>query len=123
MTVKEMYELGMGFIPEKPSDNPELQGYVIGWTNVMLLETFEAENSIREYFNEEKLKVPQIVKSLNDELIYHDSLVIGAFPYGIASHAFVDDDNDYRSNKMGQFYTRGVNAAMKYIPHNIKDLY
>lgn len=123
MTVREVYEIGISYIPELPSDNPDLQGYIVGWMNMMLLETFEVENSIREWAGEEKLQIPQIVKTLNDELIYHDSLVLGAFPYGIAANAFIDDDNDYRSNKMAQYYVRGVNAANKYIPHAIKDLY
>ncbi|MBR5202651.1 MAG: hypothetical protein IKW45_05250 [Clostridia bacterium] len=89
----------------------------------MLLETFEVENAIRTWGKEETLLAPQVVKSLDDELVYHESLVRGAFPYGIAANAFIDDENDYRSNKFGQFYTRGVNAANKYIPHKVIDLY
>lgn len=89
----------------------------------MLAETFDVENTIRKAEGAELLATPQIVKSLNDELTYHYSLTVGAFPYGIASNAFIDDDNDYRANKMAQFYTRGVNAAARYIPEKIKDLY
>ncbi len=89
----------------------------------MLLETFETENAIRKWSGEEELVSPQIVKNLNDVIVYHDSLALGAFPYGIAANAFIDDDNDYRSNKFGQYYVRGVNAANKYDPHKIIDLY
>ena len=123
MTAKEIYELGISYIPEVPSDNPDLQKYVVGWVNMMLLETFEVENSIREWGGEELLVAPQIIKNINDEIIYHESLARGAFPYGIAANAFIDDDNDYRSNKYGQYFVRGVNAANKYIPHKIKDVY
>lgn len=123
MTVKEVYELGVSYLPEVPSDNPDLQQFVVGWVNVMLVETFEVENSIRAWEGGELLTAPQVVKSINDDLVYHESLTVGAFPFGIAANAFVDDDNDYRSNKMGQFYTRGVNAATKYIPHKINDVY
>ena len=89
----------------------------------MLLETFETENAIRKWSGEEELVSPQIVKNLNDVIVYHDSLALGAFPYGIAANAFIDDDNDYRSNKFGQYYVRGVTAANKYDPHKIIDLY
>ena len=123
MTAKEIYEIGISYIPEIPSDNPDLQRYVVGWLNTMMLETFEVENAIRTWNKEELLVAPQIIKNINEEIVYHDSLTLGAFPYGIASYAFIDDDNDYRSNKFGQYYVRGVNAANKYIPHKIIDLY
>lgn len=123
MTVNEIYEIGISYIPESPSDNPDLQKYIVGWVNTMLLESFEVENAIRKWNGEELLSAPQVVKSLSDEVIYHDSLALGAFPYGIAANAFIDDDNDYRSNKFAQYYTRGINAANKYDPHKIIDLY
>lgn len=123
MTVNDVYKLGISYIPEVPTDNPDLQNYIVGWVNTMLLETFEVENAIREWAGEELLSDPQNVKSMSDEIIYHDSLVKGAFPYGIAANAFIDDDNDYRSNKFGQYYVRGVNAANKYIPKKIIDVY
>ena len=123
MTAREIYEIGISYIPEAPTDNPDLQRYVVGWLNAMMLETFEVENAIREWAKEEKLEYPQIIKSIDEEIVYHDSLALGAFPYGIASYAFIDDDNDYRSNKFGQYYVRGVNASNKYIHHKIVDLY
>lgn len=123
MTVNDIYTLGISYIPETPTDNPDLKNFVVGWMNTMLLESFEVENAIRKWSGEELLKAPQVVKSLSDEVIYHDSLALGAFPYGIAANAFIDDDNDYRSNKFGQYYIRGINAANKYDPHKIIDLY
>lgn len=123
MTAREIYEIGISYIPELPSDNPDLQRYVVGWVNTFLLETFEVENSIREWAGEELLSTPQIINTIDDEVIYHESLARGAFPYGIAANAFIDDENDYRSNKFGQYYVRGVNAATKYIPHDIIDIY
>lgn len=123
MTAREIYEIGISYIPELPSDNPDLQKYVVGWMNTFLLETFEDENSIREWAGEEILSAPQVINNIDDEIIYHESLARGAFPYGIAANAFIDDENDYRSNKFGQYYVRGVNAATKYIPHDIIDRY
>jgi hypothetical protein len=123
LTAKEIYEIGISYIPEVSSDNPDLQRYVVGWLNTMMLETFEVENAIRKWNNEEPLVAPQVIKNIGEEIVYHDALALGAFPYGIASYAFIDDDNDYRSNKFGQYYVRGVNAANKYIPHKIVDRY
>ena len=123
MTVKDVYKRGISHLPEVESDNADLQKYIVDWVNEMLIETFHVENTIREVNEEPLLEQPQVVSSLNDELEYHYSLVGVAFPYGIAAHAFIDDDNDYRSNKFGQYYVLRVNEAMKYIPKKIVDVY
>ena len=66
MTAKEIYEIGISYIPEIPSDNPDLQRYVVGWLNTMMLETFEVENAIRTWNKEELLIAPQIIKNINE---------------------------------------------------------
>lgn len=123
MTVKDVYRRGISHLPEVETDNPDLQKYVVDWVNEMLVETFHVENTIREESGEPLLERPQVVTSMDDELEYHYSLTDVAFPYGIAAHAFIDDDNDYRSNKFGQYYVLRVNEAMKYIPKKIVDVY
>ena len=123
MTVKEVYERGISHLPEVPSDNPDLQNYVVNWVNEMLAETFHIENSIRKHYGGELLKEPQVVKTLNDDIQYNWRLVFTAFPYGIAAQAFVDDDNDYRSNKYGQQYVLRCNEAVINDFENIVDVY
>ena len=123
MTVREIFERGISHLAENLSDNTELANFAPGWVNEMLVETFHVENSIREKEGRELLLEPQVVKSLGDEVCYHYSLTDVAFPYGIAAQAFTDDDNDYRSNKYGQYYVLRVNEAAKYIPKKITDVY
>ncbi len=123
MTVREVYERGISHLPEVPSDNPDLQNYILNWTNEMLAETFHIENSIRKHYEMELLTEPQVVSSLNDEIEYNWRLVYAAFPYGIAAQAFIDDDNDYRSNKFGQQYVLRCNEAIINEVENIIDCY
>lgn len=89
----------------------------------MLAETFHVENSIREHEGRELLSEPQVVESLSDEVLYNWRLTYTAFPYGVAAHAFIDDDNDYRSNKFGQQYVLRVNEAAINHVHPIADYY
>lgn len=89
----------------------------------MLAETFHIENSIRKHYEMELLTEPQVVSSLNDEIEYNWRLVYAAFPYGIAAQAFIDDDNDYRSNKFGQQYVLRCNEAIINEVENIIDCY
>lgn len=123
MTVNEVYERGISHLPEVPNDNPDLKNYILNWVNEMLAETFHIENSIRKYFGTELLTEPQVVNSLDDEIEYNWRLVYTAFPYGIAAQAFIDDDNDYRSNKYGQQYVLRCNEAVINEPERIKDVY
>lgn len=123
MTVKEVYTRGISHLPELPADNPELENFAIGWINELLAETFNVENSIRVHEGRQLLDEPQVVKNLSDEIEYSWRLVYTAFPYGIAAQAFIDDENDYRSNKFGELYVLRVNEALIYSPHKIKDVY
>lgn len=123
MTVEEIYKRGISFLPEVPNDNPDLKQYAIPWINTALQECLEIENSIRRFYGEEELEEAPVVTSYADEVIYHDGLTRVAFPYFVASNAFIDDDNDYRANIYRTLYQTRANEAMKYTKEIIKDVY
>lgn len=123
MIVEEIYRQGISLLPEVPNDNPDLRQYAVPWLNIVLQECLDIENSIRRFYGEEELTEAQTVTNLSDEVIYHDSLARVAFPYFIASNAFIDDDNDYRANIYRTLYQTRANEAMKYTKEIIRDVY
>lgn len=123
MTVEEIYKQGISFLPEIPADNPDLKQYAFQWLNTAMQECLEIENSIRRFYGEPELTEAPVVTNYTDEVIYHDSLTRVAFPYFIASNAFIDDDNDYRANIFRTLYQTRANEAMKYTKELVKDVY
>ena len=123
MTGQEVYNLALSFVPELQNEVPDLDDYKIGWVNLAIAEALEAENSIRRFYGEEELLTAPRLKTLSEEIPYHDSITQTALAYGIAEHAFVDDDNDYRSNKARSKFIVALNEAAKYTVTDIEDCY
>jgi hypothetical protein len=124
MTVLELFTLGMGQLAEPVGDNPVIRDrFMVGWTNIVLHEAFDAENSIRRSLEETELTSAQTVTSGADVLTYHDQLLYTALPYGIAVQAYVDDDNDYRANKYRQMFIAGLQDCSKITFGTVEDVY
>jgi len=124
MTVLELFTLGMGQLAEPVDDNPVIRDrFMIGWTNIILHEALDAENSIRRNLAETELTSAQTVTSSSDVLTYHDQLLYSALSYGIAAQAYVDDDNDYRSNKYRQMFISGLEDCSKATYETVEDAY
>ena len=121
MTVKELYERAKSLMFEKQSSK-DYDNYYIPWTNVLLSENFDLENSLLIRDGEDALDEIPIVTSDTDELPYHDVINYEILPYGLAANFFIDDD----LSKYDIFHTYYQNAQMKYMKGNevsITDVY
>ena len=121
MTVKELYERAKSLMFEKQSSK-DYDNYYIPWTNVLLSENFDLENSLLLRDGEDALDEIPIVTSDTDELPYHDVINYEILPYGLAANYFIDDD----LSKYDIFHTYYQNAQMKYMKGNevsITDVY
>ena len=121
MTVKELYERAKSLIFEKQSSK-DYDNYYIPWTNVLLSENFDLENSLLLRDGEDALDEIPMVTSDTDELPYHDVINYEILPYGLAANFFIDDD----LSKYDIFHTYYQNAQMKYMKGNevsITDVY
>lgn len=123
MTVQEVYEAAISMLPEQPADNPELQNYILLWINLLLQEALPTENSIRQFEGERELAAAPVMRNMSEELPYHDAIVRAALPYGMAAFAFIDDDNDYRSNMMRTRFVTALNEAAKARTGEIENHY
>lgn len=121
MTVKELYERAKSLMFEKQSSK-DYDNYYIPWTNVLLSENFDLENSLLLRDGEDALDELPMVTSDTDELPYHDVINYEILPYGLAANFFIDDD----LSKYDIFHTYYQNAQMKYMKGNevsITDVY
>ena len=121
MTVKELYERAKSLMFEKQSSK-DYDNYYIPWTNVLLSENFDLENSLLIRDGEDALDEIPMVTSDTDELPYHDAINYEILPYGLAANFFIDDD----LSKYDIFHTYYQNAQMKYMKGNevsITDVY
>lgn len=121
MTVKELYERAKSLMFEKQSSK-DYDNYYIPWTNVLLSENFDLENSLLLRDGEDELDEIPMVTSDTDELPYHDVINYEILPYGLAANFFIDDD----LSKYDIFHTYYQNAQMKYMKGNevsITDVY
>lgn len=121
MTVKELYERAKSLMFEKQSSK-DYDNYYIPWTNVLLSENFDLENSLLLRDGKDALDEIPMVTSDTDELPYHDVINYEILPYGLAANFFIDDD----LSKYDIFHTYYQNAQMKYMKGNevsITDVY
>lgn len=121
MTVKELYERAKSLMFEKQSSK-DYDNYYIPWTNVLLSENFDLENSLLLRDGEDALDEIPTVSSDTDELPYHDVINYEILPFGLAANFFIDDD----LSKYDIFHTYYQNAQMKYMKGNevsITDVY
>ena len=121
MTVRELYERAKSLMFEKQSSK-DYDNYYIPWTNVLLSENFDLENSLLLRDGEDALDEIPMVTSDTDELPYHDVINYEILPYGLAANFFIDDD----LSKYDIFHTYYQNAQMKYMKGNevsITDVY
>lgn len=67
--------------------------FAIAYTNILMQESFNCENSIRAAHREPLLGSTPLVEDLDNGLVYHDELVRAAFPYGLAWQYHQDAGN------------------------------
>ena len=84
MTVREVYVVAAAFIGDRENDDLDERDLTIPYINVLLQEALNCENSIRAKNGDRELESAPYVTDLDDALVYHDSLVRSAFPYGLA---------------------------------------
>lgn len=104
------------------SSSKDYDNYYIPWTNILLSENFDLENSLLVRDGDSELDEIPTVENDTDELPYHDVINYEILPYGLAANFFIDDD----LSKYDIFHTYYQNAQMKYMKGNevsITDVY
>jgi hypothetical protein len=123
MTVKECYETAVGFIPEVPEDNMDMQKHMVPWCNVLLADTINHENIYRRVNKLPELDTPGKVQKEEDEIPYNSKLVSMAFPYGMARWIFRENDDIDASREYYQLYAVALAEATPNEIIEVEDIY
>lgn len=102
-----------------------MAGFAPGWLNVLLAESFEAENALRRADGMPELAgVPFVsTDTMREEIPYHDILTRIALPYGLASDLERDAGEDYRVNLFRNMYVAALEEAARSVPEPVEDAY
>jgi hypothetical protein len=87
----------------------------ISHMNILLQEALNAENSTRAMHREPLLGAAPLVEDIDNGLVYHDDLVRGAFPYGLAWQIHQDAGNNDLAAMYRELFVNAVNGSYKYV--------
>lgn len=115
MTGNELLTRAMALYAETDTSDEDARALAVPYINMVLTETFDTNNRIRQRRELDPLaEIPEI-SSLNDEIIYEDYLVKLALPYGLASKLYFDEDDNSRLSMFLQEYADRVNRADRWV--------
>lgn len=112
-TVRDVYIMAAALIGDRENDDRDERDFAIPYMNILLQEALNCENSMRERDGQELLTVAPIL-GLDDEIPYHDELVLAAFPYGLAWQYHQDAGNLGLSAQYRNMFVAAVNANYCY---------
>ena len=121
MTGTEIYNTALSLMGE--SADRYYDQSALSCLNAILAECFEIENNIRRSKGETVLSAPQKAVSLNDEIIYADTLLTAAIPYGMASRLSISDGDMARTTWLQNLYNDAAQGCRKAVVGAIEDVY
>ena len=116
MTAQKIYELASSFLYEIDDEDADSKRFAVGFLNILLMETFPCENSIREFRGLEPLKEPSMISSLDEDIPYQPELTRVALPYGLASWYFQEGMDNFQAENYRSKYLAAVMDASKINP-------
>ena len=90
------------------------------YMNILLQESFNAENSIRAADGEAELASAPWVTDLDDDVPYHDQITRAALPYGLAWQYHQDAGNHDLAAQYRELFTNGVNNSYKFVMRRMR---
>ena len=123
MTGQEIYETASAFLYEADGEDAESKKYSVPFLNLLLQECLETENSIRISEGLEPLETAQKITSLDENIIYADSITRVALPYGVAAQFFQEAMDNFQAENYRAKYIAALNEARKLVFVDIVNVY
>lgn len=114
-TARDVYVMAAAFIGDRENDDYDERDLSIPYMNVLLQEALGAENSIRAADGEPELGAAPYIEDLDNGIVYHDSLVRAAFPYGLAWQYHQEAGNLSLAAQYRNMFIDGVENARKFV--------
>lgn len=99
---------------EEDGEDLDSKKFSLPFLNILLQESFNAENSIRKALGEEILAQAPLLQSLDEEIPYHDSITKGALPYGLAWQYRVEAMDNYWAAVYRNLFETAINQATMF---------
>ena len=115
MTVNELLQNALALFAETDTSDADYQTLAIPFTNMVLAETFEVNNRLREYAGKEPFTEIPSVSALTDTIPCEEKLLRFALPFGLAEKLYFDEDNDGRLSMFKQEYANRVEQCDRWV--------
>jgi len=125
LTATDIFKTACGYLSQTVEESDDAAGFAPGWLNVLLAESFEAENALRRAEGLPELASAPFVSAdtMQEEIPYHDALTRIALPYGLAGDLQRDAEDDYRANLFHNLYVAALEEAARCVPEPVEDAY
>ena len=116
MTANELFQAASALYGETDTTDEDNRALAVPQINMLLAETHEVNNRMREQAGKEVLKDIPSIATLDEEIPYETKLVRLALPYGLAAMLyFGEEDNDGRLSMFKQEYAERVNQCDRWV--------
>ena len=115
MDGNELLKRAMALYAETDTNDEDVKALSVPYINMVLAETFDVNNRMREYAGKEPMESIPEIASLDDTIQYEDKLVKLALPYGLASKLYFDEDDNPRLTMFLQEYADRVNQCDRWV--------
>jgi hypothetical protein len=124
MTVNDAINTALAILSSTSTASKEyVASDVIGQMNLLLMQTFDANNALFESDGLPLLLTPQTVTKLSDVLLYHWRIAGIAFPWALASFIALDEDNSAKVTYFNAMYSQALNGASVGTRFQMTDAY
>lgn len=110
-TAQMIFDITMSLMSETKANSSAYLPYFLNILNSVLQECLPAENGIRESEEEELLEASPFLVSLEEEIPYHQVMLLNVVPYGVAVLLAMGDD---QNEKATYFSTKYVENMQQY---------
>lgn len=114
MTGKELYVMASATLYEADGEDLDSKKFSVPFLNILLQEALPVENSIREAEGMEPLGQAPFIRSLDEEIPYHDSITKGALPYGLAWQYRQEAMDNYWGTIYRNLFTDALKSAAMF---------
>lgn len=109
MTGLDIYILASAVLWEGENEDTDSKKFTVQFLNHLLPETLACENSLRRRDGMEELAAAPIVKTIEQEIPWHDILCRTALVYGLCWHFFENIGDLYRAELYRNLFVSSIN--------------
>ncbi len=123
MKATQLLNNALAILATTKEQSPEYADFAVPLINLLLMQTFECNNSIRSAKGLQELDEVYEIESLEDELPCENELAREALPLGLCARFVMDEDDMAKVAYYQNEYVAAVQDAGRWTCTKIKDVY